>query len=155
MTLKPLFALGCVLSLGAAALEPASAGDARLPPAAYAAAGAERPVDAGTLTGRWRVLRLNGARIPTGTLVTIDFGPDGRASGQGGCNSFTSTYTLTPDGLTFSQPAATMRACAAARMKVEGQFFQALPSVTSAARGQRGSLRLMAGNRTVLVLRRG
>ena len=86
----PCVALALLLSLGALAV-PAKAGEAPGPSEAYAAARGERQAGPITLAGRWRVLRMNGRRLPIGVLVTMEFGPDGRVSGRGGCNAYTGT----------------------------------------------------------------
>lgn len=65
------------------------------------------------------------APIVAGTEVTATFNA-GQLSGSGGCNTFTSTYTLAEDG-TFSTPAvvSTRMSCSEPKniMEQEAQFF--------------------------------
>jgi heat shock protein HslJ len=65
--------------------------------------------------------------------ATITFGADGQASGSGGCNTFSGTYTVTaPDGLSFGPLAATEMACLDGdATAIEQAYFTALSEVTA------------------------
>jgi heat shock protein HslJ len=70
-------------------------------------------------------------------LVTVPFGveatlllEDGEASGSGGCNSFTGSYELSGDQLTFSdQFARTLMYCEGDPQTVEDAYLSSLPDV--------------------------
>jgi heat shock protein HslJ len=57
----------------------------------------------------------------------------GTASGFGGCNQFTTSYTLAGTSLSFGVPASTMMACADPAMAFESVYLGALPTVASYA----------------------
>jgi heat shock protein HslJ len=72
--------------------------------------------DQRVLTGTdWRLVSLGPAGaeadIVAGTTVTLKFGDDGRASGSTGCNSYSGTYQVRGDSLTFGRLISTRRAC--------------------------------------------
>ncbi|HET6976308.1 MAG TPA: META domain-containing protein [Pyrinomonadaceae bacterium] len=63
----------------------------------------------------WRLVSFgpSGAEadIVAGTTVTLKFGEDGRASGSTGCNSYSGTYQVRGDNISFSRLISTRRAC--------------------------------------------
>ena len=72
--------------------------------------------DQRVLTGTdWRLVSLgpSGAEtdIVAGTTVTLKFGDDGRATGSTGCNSYSGTYQVRGDSLSFGRLISTRRAC--------------------------------------------
>jgi heat shock protein HslJ len=88
------------------------------------------------LIPRWflAALTLDGqaADIPAGQQnMTIQFTPDGKINGDGGCNSFGGDYTAGKDGkMSFSPIASTMMACADEKdMQLESTYFHALAKV--------------------------
>jgi heat shock protein HslJ len=59
--------------------------------------------------------------------ITLNFGADGRAGGNSGCNSYGADFKAQPSGLSFGPIMATKRACAdEGPMKQETQLFRAL-----------------------------
>ena len=80
---------------------------------------------------------------------TITFGLDGRAFGSGGCNNFSSTYTLDGRSVTFAPIAANLRACAGPVSQQERAFFAVLNDVSGARIDGNGLLVLetSSGNR--------
>ena len=51
--------------------------------------------------------------VMTGSKTTAVFGSNGKLSGSGGCNQYSAAYTTTAsNGITITQPASTMMACA-------------------------------------------
>jgi heat shock protein HslJ len=70
-----------------------------------------------TLTdGPWLVTGINNGRgavssVVVGTLVTANFGNDGRITGRTGCNDYQATYTTDGDAITFGPVFTTRRAC--------------------------------------------
>ena len=72
--------------------------------------------DQRTLVGpEWRLASFGptGAEsgVVAGTTVTLRFGEDGRASGSTGCNSYSGTYQVRGDNISFSRIVSTRRAC--------------------------------------------
>ena len=72
--------------------------------------------DQRVLTGTdWRLVSLGPAGAETnviaGTTVTLRFGEDERASGSTGCNSYSGTYQVRGDNISFSRLVSTRRAC--------------------------------------------
>lgn len=114
----------------------AGAGEAA---AAPAAAPAEVPADMAAIAGTWIAEEINGA--PSGEKVVswLKLGNEGRAQGQGGCNSYTGTYKLEDGTLSFGPLASTRRACPEPQMSQEDRFFAALGAV-KAARIEDGKL---------------
>ena len=83
---------------------------------AYAQTGRGMSTDQRVLTGiDWRLASLGPAGAETGvvagTTVTLRFGEDDRASGSTGCNSFSGTYQVRGDNISFSRLVSTRRAC--------------------------------------------
>jgi len=70
------------------------------------------------------------AEVPAGTLASLLL-DQGDASGTGGCNQFTSTYTLSGSSLTFGALLTTKAACAEATTSVETAYFGNLAKVAS------------------------
>jgi putative lipoprotein len=91
-----------------------------------------------------RAIDVNGApavgdRAPTLRLA------DGRASGHGGCNSFTTSYTSSGrDEIDFGPIASTKMACAGPAMEQEARYFAILDAVETFSRYGDGSVSLIA-----------
>lgn len=104
------------------------------------------------LTGRpWTVEQIGGASPIDGSRVSIQFGEDGRASGQTSCNNFTGKYAITGEGIRIGPVAATRKACGPELMKQEQQFLSALSAVTRFDVGADGRLTLFAGDTAQLI----
>jgi heat shock protein HslJ len=72
-----------------------------------------------------------GAESPVveGTTITLKFGPDTRANGSGGCNTYAGDYQVQGDTVSFSRIISTKKACVVAKvMQQENQYFEALMS---------------------------
>jgi len=100
------------------------------------------------LTGiEWRLISLGPAGSETtavaGTTVTLRFGEDNRATGSTGCNSFSGTYQVRGDNISFSRLASTRRACLDQNANEQEQRF--LSTLGSANR-----FRLTRGRLTIL-----
>lgn len=65
------------------------------------------------------------SQVVEGTTITLKFGPDGRASGSGGCNSYAGGYNEAGDKLSFSQIVSTKRACLAQNANQQEQMYLA------------------------------
>lgn len=76
----------------------------------------------------WTLIEMDAARLPPDTGIELLMN-EGRVEGNGGCNRFGGSYTVTGQELRFSPLAATKMACAeAGRMQREERFFQGLDS---------------------------
>src|SRR6476620_5062094 len=57
----------------------------------------------------WALDTLNSKPVLTDTIVTLDFGTDGKAAGTDGCNNYSAAYTVDGTTIKFEAPmAATM-----------------------------------------------
>ncbi len=77
----------------------------------------------------WRLVSLGPTgseeNIVPGTKPTLNFGEDGRASGSTGCNSFSGTYTVRGDTISFGRMISTKRACLDQRANQQEQSYLA------------------------------
>jgi heat shock protein HslJ len=95
---------------------------------AYGQAGRSMSTDQRVLTGiDWRLASLGPAGAETGvvagTTVTLTFAADNRASGSTGCNSFSGTYQVRGDNISFSRLVSTRRACLDQKANEQEQRF--------------------------------
>jgi heat shock protein HslJ len=85
----------------------------------------------------WQATGINNgkgavASLVAGSRVTIGFASDGKVSGSGGCNNYTSTWKAEGKTLAFTPAAATRRMCTAPGVMAQEQaFFKALESVAT------------------------
>jgi heat shock protein HslJ len=123
---------------------PAEATQAEATPLPAASAGS-------TLAGTsWIMSSLNGALPIPDTIVTLQLGADGSASGSDGCNRYWTTFEQDGQDLTFKQPmAGTMMACEQPVMAQATEYQEALATVTSFLMTAR-QLVLFAGDDIVL-----
>jgi heat shock protein HslJ len=76
----------------------------------------------------------SGFETPTAAVVTAQFGADGRLSGNGGCNDYSTSYEVDGSELEVSaQIASTLRLCAGLIGGVETAYFARLPKARSYA----------------------
>jgi heat shock protein HslJ len=77
----------------------------------------------------WRLVSFgrSGAELSVieGTTVTLKFGEDERASGSTGCNSYSCTYGVRGDTLSFGRMISTRRACLDQRANQQEQRYVA------------------------------
>jgi heat shock protein HslJ len=93
---------------------------------------------------QWRLVsfgRVGAAANVTGSEpIILKFASDGRASGSGGCNSFSGTYRVRGDSISFGPLISTRRACTnPVANQQEQEFFGAMGSA-SRFRLTRGNL---------------
>lgn len=108
--------------------------------------------DQRVLTGtEWRLVSLGPAGAETdvipGTTVTLRFGDDGRASGSTGCNSYSGTYQVRGDSVTFGRLISTRRACVDQNANQQEQRFLAALEAANRFR--------LAANRLTILSERG
>ena len=93
---------------------------------------ATMPPHGNTLSGSsWQLVSLGpvGATNPvTGNVtITLEFGEDGQAGGNGGCNSYGGPYTVQNDSLQFGEVTSTLIACTDPTVtEQEQQYLEAL-----------------------------
>jgi heat shock protein HslJ len=82
------------------------------------------PVD--LLVGtEWVVEDIGGGMVDR-SRATLNFAADGHLHGRASCNTYTTTFRLSGEGLTVGKTAATMMACAPSLMQQEGRFLDIL-----------------------------
>src|SRR5215475_2520443 len=108
----------------------------------------------------WRATGINngkgGVASPVAdSRVTVSFANDGKASGSGGCNTYTSTWKSDGNTLAFTPAAATRRMCTAPGVMAQEQaFFKALESVaTMRLEGDSLEMRTAQGALAVMLIR--
>jgi heat shock protein HslJ len=84
---------------------------------------AEQPSLSGTT---WTLTELNGAVPLPGHVPTLEFGTDGQATGNSGCNQYFGSYTVNDDTLNFGQLGSTMMGCEEPVMQQEMIFLETL-----------------------------
>jgi heat shock protein HslJ len=80
------------------------------------------------LTGRiWILNQLNGVVPITGTAITAEFNQGGRVGGSSGCNSYSASYEVKGNTLSFNEPmVSTMMACPEPIMEQEREYLGVL-----------------------------
>jgi heat shock protein HslJ len=107
------------------------------------------------LTGAaWRVAEVAGDPVPDDVEITLAFGDEGRLTGNGGCNRYSASYSLTGESLAIGLPAATKMACPEPRMGLEQAFFALLGDVVRFELGPSGALLLKTPDGRSLTARR-
>jgi heat shock protein HslJ len=107
------------------------------------------------LHGEWLVESLAGRSSVKGSTLTITFATDGRIYGSASCNRFMGEFTVTGEGLSIKQPAASMMACVPDEvMTQEGEFLKLLASVARFSIAG-GALTLRASDGRTITPRRG
>ncbi|MCG8346937.1 MAG: META domain-containing protein [Chloroflexales bacterium] len=72
------------------------------------------------------------AEDTTGQGLTLRFGPENAANGSGGCNTFSTTYSVgDAQSLSFTPIASTRRSCGEAADMLERRYLQTLQAVTA------------------------
>jgi len=86
--------------------------------------------------------------------ATLNFAVDGNLSGRASCNTFTTTYKLSGEGLAIGKTAATMVACAPSLMQQEGRFLDILQQAKRFEIGDTGALVLLTPDNRRITARR-
>jgi heat shock protein HslJ len=111
----------------AACTAPTSTQPATQPEAPTGHAQPDPPAGQPGLSGtKWILTELNGAAPIAGHVPTLEFGADGQASGNGGCNQYFGGYTIDGETLNFGQLGSTMMGCEEPVMQQEISFLQTL-----------------------------
>src|SRR5687768_16211785 len=93
----------------------------------------------------WRTIDVNGIPVAGETPLTLRLGGDKRASGHGGCNSFSATYRMRRElRLELGPIGSTKMACAGPVGAQEARYFAILDSAETYSRYGDGSLSVIA-----------
>lgn len=108
------------------------------------AACAQTPPKAPPLTvlGLWRIDQARSEPILDRTKARLDFGTDGRLTGQGSCNSLSAPYTLVGYELKLGPVVTTRMACGELQMQQEDRILSALEAAKTARVRDDGLLEL-------------
>ena len=111
--------------------------------------GRSMSTDQRVLTGiDWRLISLGPAGAETtavaGTTVTLRFGEDNRASGSTGCNTFSGTYQVRGDNISFSRLVSTRRACLDQNANEQEQRFLSTLGAANRFRFTKGRLTILS-----------
>lgn len=101
----------------------------------------------------WVVEDIAGGMVDR-SRATLMFSPAGGLTGRASCNTFTSRYTISGEGLTIEPAAATRMACARSLMQQEDRFLDILPKVRRFEITANGALRLIAPDGRSITARR-
>lgn len=82
------------------------------------------------LRGEWLIYEIGGRAIVAKSQPSIDFGPDGKLSGNGSCNRYFGPYALTGEGLKISDLASSRMACDQPLMEQEALLLKSLGETT-------------------------
>ena len=105
--------------------------------------------------GDFSALNVNGAPVTSDKPLTLRLEKEGRASGHGGCNSFSTSYTLeSGERITFGPIASTRMACAPEVMEQETRYFAILAAAESYSVYGSGSLSIIAADGRAIRFRR-
>jgi putative lipoprotein len=83
------------------------------------------------LKGTWLAEDIDGAGVRDDAQSTLEFMPDGRVAGRGGCNRYGGSVKVSGASLLMSELFATKMACAPALMDQETRYMAALQAVRS------------------------
>ena len=108
------------------------------------------------LVGQWTLTGIGGTPVVAGSEPTLAFEADGNFNGNGSCNRYFGTFTLSGEGLSMGKPGATMMMCEQPKMEQEGRFFEILGQVSRFEIGGDGALILHAADgRSITAVRKG
>jgi heat shock protein HslJ len=103
------------------------------------------PTPAPVLDGTaWRVAEIDGAAVVGGRPPELRF-TAGRIRADGGCNTFSGSFTLEGDRIDFGGISSTLRLCEGPLGETETNFLRALIGSTSVSFDEQGDLLLLSG----------
>jgi heat shock protein HslJ len=99
--------------------------------------------------GLYRLLHLNNGKHAVVTLktpITLQIDPNGKMSGNTGCNQYTTSYTIKEGQITIGFPATTRKMCPSEQMEQEQQFIAVLSKASLIQRnGEKWEIRDTSG----------
>jgi heat shock protein HslJ len=78
----------------------------------------------------WRPSFMSRAELPAGVRIEVEFGPDGKITGSGGCNRFFGGYAVSGNHIKIGPLASTRKGCPGL-IKLEATFFATLQAADS------------------------
>jgi len=102
----------------------------------------------------WVVEDIDRGGIIDRSRVTLNFDAKDRVFGRAGCNTYNGRYTLTGEGLTVTNPATTLKACAESLMQQEQRFLEILSGVERFELSENGALILHGAKGRTITARR-
>jgi heat shock protein HslJ len=115
--------------------------------------------DAGSATtltgGEWNVVRVEDRSLADRSFIAMTFGTDGRVLGRAACNGWSAGYKVEGSAISFTQGAATLKACMAPLDEQEGRFHRVLSEVRRFEFLPDGALVLLTGDGRSIRARRG
>ncbi|EGN75431.1 heat shock protein [Idiomarina sp. A28L] len=93
--------------------------------------------------GEWQITHIKGNSIAANVDVTINFGADGEAYGNSGCNRFVGHYSHTGENFQLNQLASTRMACPSIQMDTESAVLESLGDVVLFDIQEDGALHLI------------
>ncbi len=107
------------------------------------------------LHGAWTVESVDGMAVAEQARATLEFRPDGRLGGRAFCNSYTTGYAVTGEGLRINGAiAATRMACPGPLMRQEAAFLEILGGVTAHDIRPDGALAITGAGGRLIVARK-
>jgi len=107
------------------------------------------------LHGTWTVESVDGEAVEEKARATLDFRPDGRLGGRAFCNSYSTGYTVTGEGLRINgNIAVTRMACPGPLMRQEKLFLDILGAATSHDIRPDGALAITGAGGKAIVARK-
>ena len=84
------------------------------------------------VAGTWTLSNVVGGQfsVPTQGRIVLTLTSDGKVSGQGACNSYSGSYTVSGQSIVFGKLVSTQMACAAPLMAIDTAYFAALQTMT-------------------------
>jgi heat shock protein HslJ len=78
----------------------------------------------------WRPSFMSAAELPAGIKMQVEFQPDGKITGNGGCNRFFGGYAISGTHIKIGPLASTRKGCPGL-IRVETAFFATLQAASS------------------------
>ena len=78
----------------------------------------------------WRPSFMSAAELPAGIKMQVEFQPDGKITGNGGCNRFFGGYTISGNRIKIGPLASTRKGCPGL-LRLETAFFATLQAAGS------------------------
>ncbi|WP_018229551.1 META domain-containing protein [Methyloversatilis universalis] len=96
--------------------------------------------------GRWQIHEIGELKVPADVDAHIEFLPDGRLTGRGGCNRYTGSWARAGHEMRLGRIAATRMACMGPGMVIEARLFELLDKVVRQDRPDDRTLYLVTGD---------
>lgn len=82
--------------------------------------------------GGWRPSFMSASELPAAARMLVHFDPEGKITGNGGCNQFFGSYKITGDTIKIGPLVSTRKGCPGL-LEAETAFFATLESAKSFA----------------------